>query len=53
MTEIIEIHCPKCPYSWTPRVKNPKECPRCKQRLDITYDRKEATDGADNQNKPG
>lgn len=24
-----------CGYTWKPRVKNPKECPRCKTRLDI------------------
>jgi rubrerythrin len=26
--------CPKCGYTWIPRVKNPKECPRCKKRLE-------------------
>jgi len=23
--------CPYCGYEWTPRIKNPKECPRCKR----------------------
>lgn len=27
--------CNKCDYHWKPRVKNPKECPRCKIRLDL------------------
>ncbi|GAI37344.1 unnamed protein product, partial [marine sediment metagenome] len=26
--------CPRCGYEWTPRVADPKECPRCKGRLD-------------------
>lgn len=26
--------CPKCGYQWRPRTENPKECPRCKRRLD-------------------
>lgn len=33
------IICPKCNYQWKPRVENPKECPRCKSRLD--YERTE------------
>lgn len=26
--------CPHCGYEWEPRVSKPKECPRCKRRLD-------------------
>jgi uncharacterized paraquat-inducible protein A len=26
--------CPRCQYQWEPRVPDPKECPRCKARLD-------------------
>lgn len=25
------IKCKKCGYEWTPRIKNPKACPMCKQ----------------------
>jgi predicted Zn-ribbon and HTH transcriptional regulator len=25
--------CPKCGYTWTPRVETPKACPECKVRL--------------------
>jgi hypothetical protein len=28
------VRCPRCSYEWEPRKKNPKECPRCKVRLD-------------------
>lgn len=28
--------CPKCNYQWIPRRENPKECPKCKKRLDKT-----------------
>jgi len=28
------MKCPKCDYEWESRILNPKECPRCKQRLD-------------------
>lgn len=24
-------HCTACNYEWTPKVKAPKACPRCKQ----------------------
>ena len=27
------ITCPKCDYTWTPRVNKPVSCPECKQRL--------------------
>ena len=30
--------CPYCKHEWEARVDNPKECPRCKNRLD--YQRK-------------
>ena len=26
-----EIKCPACGYKYTPRIKNPKACPNCKQ----------------------
>jgi ssDNA-binding Zn-finger/Zn-ribbon topoisomerase 1 len=26
--------CPTCSYKWQLRKENPKECPRCKRRLD-------------------
>lgn len=26
--------CNKCKYSWENRVQHPKECPRCKSRID-------------------
>ena len=28
------MRCPRCGYEWEPRVPNPRECPRCKGRLD-------------------
>jgi rubredoxin len=28
------MRCPSCGYEWKPRVPNPKECPRCKTRMD-------------------
>ena len=28
------MKCPHCGYEWKPRVEKPKECPRCKRRLD-------------------
>ncbi|MDI6884592.1 MAG: hypothetical protein QMD00_05675 [Hadesarchaea archaeon] len=28
------MKCPRCGYNWEPKVPNPKECPRCKARLD-------------------
>jgi ssRNA-specific RNase YbeY (16S rRNA maturation enzyme) len=28
------MKCPRCEYVWEPKVPNPKECPRCKVRLD-------------------
>jgi len=27
-------NCYRCDYEWSSRVKEPKECPRCKARLD-------------------
>lgn len=29
------MRCPRCGYKWEPRVPRPKECPRCKGRLDF------------------
>lgn len=26
------MKCKKCKYEWLSRVKNPKECPKCKTR---------------------
>lgn len=26
--------CPRCKYEWNTRIEYPKECPRCKKRLD-------------------
>ncbi len=28
------MRCSRCGYEWTPKVPSPKECPRCKTRLD-------------------
>lgn len=28
------MKCPKCGHEWRERVDEPKECPRCKARLD-------------------
>ena len=30
----MPISCWSCSYEWEPRVPKPKECPRCKARLD-------------------
>lgn len=30
------IICKRCDYEWTSRVKCPKECPRCKNRIDYS-----------------
>lgn len=27
----MPLKCPHCEYVWTPRVSNPKSCPKCKQ----------------------
>ena len=32
---IRTMRCNKCGYEWEARKDNPKECPRCKTRLDI------------------
>tara|TARA_Y100000034_G_C6843787_1_gene382042 strand:+ start:64 stop:225 length:162 start_codon:yes stop_codon:yes gene_type:complete len=29
-----KMKCPKCEYEWSTRKDKPKECPRCKNRLD-------------------
>ena len=36
MVVIIEYLCPKCNYTWIPKVKErkPVSCPRCKVRFD-------------------
>ncbi|MBI5066398.1 hypothetical protein HZA97_09265 [Candidatus Woesearchaeota archaeon] len=31
---IFRKNCPRCEYIWISRVEKPKECPRCKNRLD-------------------
>ena len=28
------MNCTKCSYEWETRTESPKECPRCKSRLD-------------------
>ncbi|TES83715.1 MAG: hypothetical protein E3J91_01670 [Hadesarchaea archaeon] len=28
------MKCPRCGYAWEPKIPQPKECPRCKGRLD-------------------
>lgn len=30
------MKCPRCGYEWESKIPNPKECPRCKGRLDYT-----------------
>ena len=30
------MECIYCDYDWASRVEQPKECPRCKRRLDKT-----------------
>lgn len=35
-TEIVQITCPHCGSTWTPRVPNPKTCPQCKRPLHKT-----------------
>lgn len=30
------MKCPRCGYGWESKIPNPKECPRCKGRLDYT-----------------
>ena len=32
------MKCPRCGYEWESKVPNPKECPRCKVRLDYTIE---------------
>lgn len=29
----MTLKCHRCGYEWTPRIKNPKECPKCKRYL--------------------
>jgi len=31
----MEKRCGRCEYEWESKKENPKECPRCKARLDI------------------
>ena len=33
ITKELKMKCIKCEYEWTARIKNPKECPECKTRL--------------------
>jgi len=30
MIELPTMECKRCHHKWTPRVPNPRECPRCK-----------------------
>ena len=32
--------CWKCGYEWDSRIESPKECPRCKTRLDYVFAKK-------------
>jgi hypothetical protein len=38
------VECKFCDYSWKARVDQPKECPRCKNRLDYDRDQKKTID---------
>ncbi len=38
------MNCPKCSYEWESRVAEPKECPRCKTRLDYPREVKNGQD---------
>lgn len=29
VVELPRVKCPRCGYSWVPRVPNPRRCPRC------------------------
>ncbi len=31
---MAKLICPKCCYNWESRKPEPRECPRCKTRLD-------------------
>jgi len=31
------MKCKYCDYEWTPRVKEPKACPKCKTRFDYVF----------------
>ena len=33
-------HCKRCSFDWSPRIDNPKMCPRCKSR---DYDKEKDT----------
>jgi hypothetical protein len=33
---VRDLKCPRCEYEWKPKIIKPKECPRCKARLDYT-----------------
>jgi Zn finger protein HypA/HybF involved in hydrogenase expression len=33
----MRIKCKKCKYKWNSRINKPKECPRCKTRMDTIY----------------
>jgi hypothetical protein len=31
--KIPTLTCPKCAHAWSPRLPNPRACPRCKRYL--------------------
>ena len=39
----FRMRCPRCGYEWEPKIHRPKECPRCKQRLDSELRRARGT----------
>ena len=40
------MKCPKCKYVWNARTKKPKECPRCKKRLDVLISKRKSDEVA-------
>ena len=34
------MRCPRCGYKWEAKIPKPKECPRCKGRLDFGLKKK-------------
>ena len=43
---IPTVTCPKCAHGWTPRLPNPRVCPKCKRYL---TDQKPADEGKEEQ----
>jgi len=42
MLTIPSLKCPKCAHEWTPRVANPRVCPRCRRYLAVEANGHEA-----------